>query len=36
MDELLKFIVSILIFEENVVYYIRYLIMINKNFKKKL
>lgn len=32
MDELLKFIVSIWIFEENVVYYIRYLIMINKNF----
>lgn len=32
MDELLKFIVSIWIFEENVVYYIRCLIMINKNF----
>lgn len=32
MDELSKFIVSIWIFEENVVYYIRYLIMINKNF----
>ena len=32
MDELLKFIVSIWIFEENVVYYIRYLIMINKIF----
>lgn len=32
MDESLKFIASIWIFEENVVYYMRYLIMINKNF----